>query len=138
MQIVKSMLLVNLAPCALVQSTFLKLRFECLAIPMCLFNTMFILFWANLLHYSFSNSGWFMERRLTQQLLLGFMISLQMHCEVLDSIRKQHRKLRELMVMRSSLLKRFLRKQRKNSNCIWSVILFIPDGNWLFRIIAFI
>jgi len=41
-----------------------------------------------------------MEQRLRQQLLLGLMILLQMHCEVLDSIRKQHWKSKELMVMR--------------------------------------
>ena len=61
-----------------------------------------------------------MERRLRQQSRLGLMTLLQMHCEVLDSIRKHSWRLKELMVMRPSLLKRFFRKQRKNSKCIRS------------------
>jgi len=66
-----------------------------------------------------------MEQRLRQQLLLGLMISLQMHCEVLDSIRKQHWKSKEQMVMKPWLLKRSLRKQRQNSKCIRPVIFHI-------------
>ena len=92
MQIAKYMLLVSLVPCALVQSTFLELRLEWLATPMRLFYTMFILFWAKLLQYSFLTEGW------GSNCYWGLMISLQMPCKVLDSIRKQHWKLRELMV----------------------------------------
>ncbi|KAK7285536.1 hypothetical protein RJT34_20310 [Clitoria ternatea] len=60
---------------------------------------------------------------------IGFDDFLQMHCEVPYSIRRQRWRLKELMVMRPLLLKKFSRKRRKNSQCI-NIKTFILFSQW--------